>query len=238
MKQEKSKNGKENLHSGHRKRLKEQMMSGGFGDATPPHLLLETLLFYSVPRRDTNPIAHRLLNTFGSLRNVLEAPKSELLKISGVTENTVSLFRMIGIINRRLSLEEAREYDSFDTFDEIGQYLVKQFVSLREEHVGILFLKATGRIIAFDFVGKGDITAVGVNTRKIVELAVKHDAAMAVLCHNHPSGVALPSVRDVEITKGLVSTLSNIGIRLIDHIIVAGNDFVSLAQSQEFSNIF
>ena len=236
----KEKTGKKavNLHSGHRERTKKQLLEGGFNDTTPSHVLLETLLYFSVPQRDTNPIAHQLLNTFGNIGSVLSAPREELLKIKGITDNTFSLFRIMAEVDRRVMLEENARKDSVTTYDEVGAYLVRQFAGLREENVGILFMKGSGKIVMFDFVGKGDLATVGINTRRIVELSVKCDAMMAVLCHNHPSGNPLPSPRDIEITKGLISTLNNLGIRLVDHVIVSGHDFVSLAQTSEFSSLF
>lgn len=227
-----------NLHDGHRSRVKEQLLSGGFGDSTPPHILLETLLFFSVPRRDTNPIAHRLLNAFGSIENVLNAPQSELLKIEGVTKNTVALFRILGRINRQVASDRASKVEYVYNHDDIGKYMLKRFEDLHEEHTAVLFLKASGKILSFDILGKGDIVSVGVSARMILERAIKYDAAIAVLAHNHPSGVALPTQADIEVTKGLVTSLSHVGMKLADHVIVADGDFVSLAQSQQYKNIF
>lgn len=238
MAKEKTERKPKNLHSGHRERTKKQLLEGGFNDTTPSHVLLETLLYFSVPQRDTNPLAHQLLNTFGNIGSVLSAPRAELLKIKGITDNTVSLFRIMAAVERRAMLEENARNDSVTTYDEVGAYLVRQFANIREENVGILFMKGSGKIVMFDFVGGGDLATVGINTRRIVELSVKCDATMAVLCHNHPSGVALPSPRDIEITKGLISTLNNLGIRLVDHVIVSGRDFVSLAQTSEYSHLF
>ncbi len=228
----------EKLHTGHRRRIKEQLLADSYGDSTPPHLLLEILLYFSIPRRDTNIIAHELLNHFGSIENVVFAPKSELMKISGVTENTVALFRVMKLISRRVALDRSDKTDVVQSYNDMGKYFLKKFTSLRTEYVAVLFLKTSGKIISFDIVGEGDIASVGLSTRKVLELAIKYGAVNVVLCHNHPSGVALPSEVDVEITKGLSLSLRQIGVHLIDHIIVADNDYVSMAQSKEYKNIF
>ncbi len=238
MSSKKSNNGSENLHDGHRSRVKEQFLSGGYGEGTPPHILLEILLYFSVPRRDTNPIAHRLLNTFGSLENVLNAPQSELVKIKGVTQNTVALFRIFGRINHQIAEDRAKKVEYVYNHDDIGRYMLKRFENLHEEHTGMLFLKASGKILSFDILGKGDISSVGISARMVLERAIKYDASIAVLAHNHPSGVALPTQVDIEVTRGLVDSLWQVGIKLADHIIVADGDFVSMAQSQQYKEIF
>lgn len=229
---------KENLHAGHRLRVKAQLLAGTVNENTPPHILLEALLYYSVPRRDTNPLAHRLLNRFGSIEAVLSAPQDELMKIDGVTENTVSLFKLFLVLQKKIAAERADGVDELHTTEEIGEYLKQRYYMRCSEFVSLLCLRGNGKILSFDFIGEGDVASVGLSTRSILEIVIKHNATVAVLAHNHPSGIALPSAVDVEITRGLVTALKQVGVNLIDHIILADNDYVSMAQSQEYSNLF
>lgn len=229
---------KENLHAGHRDRMKAQLLSGMFTDNTPPHVLLEMLLYYSVPRRDTNPIAHKLLNEFGSIEAVLNASEDELLKINGVTKNTVSLFKIFLLIVQKTAKDSLAGITDLHTTEEIGEYFKTRYVGRKSECVSLLCLKGNGKILSFDIIGEGDIASVGISARKILEIAIKCDATVVVLAHNHPSGIALPSAVDIEVTKGLASSLKQVGIKLLDHIILSENDYVSMAQSEEYGNIF
>ncbi len=229
---------KENLHAGHRKRMKEQLLSGMFSENTPPHILLEMLLYFSVPRQDTNPLAHRLLNQFGSIEAVLNAPTDELIKIKGVTENTVSLFKLYLLINQKTATDKLASVEELRTTEEIGRYLQERYRMRKRECVSLLCLRGDGKILSFDVIGEGDIASVGVSTRSILEKALKYDATVVVLAHNHPSGIALPSAVDIEVTRGLALSLKQVGIKLLDHIILAENDYVSMAESQEYNSIF
>lgn len=228
----------ENLHAGHRKRIKEQILLGQINENSPKHTLLEALLFYSVPRRDTNPIAHRLINRFGNVTGALCAPEEELLKIDGVTENTVALFKLYASISRCSAIEKTDDTDVLKSADEIGQYIHSRYTMKSGEWASLLCIKPNGSVLRFEFIGEGDISTVGISTRRILEIAVKSSATIVILAHNHPSGIALPSAIDVEITKGLVQSLRQVGISLVDHIIVTENDYVSMAQSAEYSKIF
>lgn len=228
----------DNVHNGHRKRVKEQMLSGAFNDKTPTHLLLETLLYFSVPRQDTNPIAHELMNRFGSLNNVLSADPSELKKVRGVTDNTAALFEIMRHINRRTEKERADKKHFLFSRDAVGEYLYKRMRDYKNETVALLLTRQTGEILAFEIIGEGDISSVGVSTRKVLELCLRHNATHAVLCHNHPSGTALPSQQDIEVTRGVSNALRQVQIRLYDHVVVTKDDYVSMASSNLYKNLF
>lgn len=233
-----NKNSKSNVHNGHRERVKNQLLSGAFGTHTPSHQLLEILLYFSVPRRDTNEIAHDLMNAFGSLSGVLYAPKEQLTKVKGVTENTAALFEIMRQVNMRVDDEFSKKRQFLRSRDEMGNYLVRRFREYKEEAVGLLFLKPAGEIIGFEIVATGDIASVGISTRKIVESVIKHSANIVVLCHNHPSGTALPSQGDIVVTTGVKEALKQIDVVLYDHIIVTHNDFVSMASSPMYKTMF
>ena len=227
-----------NLHEGHRDRVKKKFLKDGFTEGTPKHEILEMILFYSVPRKDTNELAHKLLEKFGSLSGVLNAPLTELEKFPGITQNTAVLFKMIMETARIYNSEAVSKATIFSSIEEIGTYLLGRFAGITEEQIAVVSLKSNGQFISYDVIGKGDISSVGVSTRKIIEILLQTKATTVIIAHNHPGGVALPSGPDLETTKNINAALKHIGVHLIDHIIIADDDFVSLAQSKQFKDLF
>lgn len=226
------------LHDGHRQRVKNKFLQNGFTKETPAHEILELVLFYSVPRKDTNELAHKLLNEFGSLSGVLNASPEQLMKFPGITKNSVVLFKMILETARIYNEDLASNKDTFKSIEEIGTYISYHFSGATEEKFGVLSLSSSGKFISYDTINQGDISAVGVSTRKIIEILLRTRAAAVVIAHNHPGGIALPSASDLETTKRINEALKHIGVHLLDHIIVADGDFVSLAQSKDFRELF
>ena len=226
------------IHDGHRERVRQEIMHNGFDEKTPPHKVLEFLLFYCISRKDTNPIAHRLISRFGSISGVLDAPIEKIAEVEGMSERSALFLKSIMPIARIYLHEKSNNLSYFKGLDEIGEYALKQYVGINEERAGIISLDGKGHLLGFDFVSQGDISSVGLSFRDVLNCLLSHDAAAAVLVHNHPSGIALPSMRDKALTESLAETLKNIGIYLIDHIIIGSGDYVSMAQSKDFLNIF
>ncbi len=228
----------ENLHKGHRKRLKKELITEKFPEGIADHRILENLLFYGIPRKDTNPIAHDLLNTFGSFHAVFEAEAEDLLQIKGMTENSVALIKLILPILRRYEDKKIDDKKVFESIEEIGEYLVKRHLGYREEVFIATTFTAEGTKISSEIVTKGDVNTVSVAMKSIVRISLRDNASSIVLSHNHVVGTALPSKEDIDATIQINKILSSIGVRLLDHIIVAGNDFISLRQSKEYNSIF
>lgn len=229
----------ENIHKGHRQRVKKEFLEYGFNENTPHHKILEMLLFFCIPQGDTNPLAHELLNKYNnSIVDVLEAPVEELIKFKGLTESNVVLLKLIMPIARQYSKDETRKIKSFSSYSDIGNFLLNQFSGYTEENLALLCLDGVGHKKGFSIVEKGDIASVGVSTRKIIQTALSSNASCAVLAHNHPSRIALPSSQDIAITKTVAEALSHINVRLIDHIIIAEDDYVSMAQTEKYKYIF
>ena len=192
------------VHEGHRSRKKEQFRAHGL-DAFADHEVLELLLYYAVPRQDTNPVAHRLMEKFGSTLISLMFPLMRRIRASSGAHETI------------LS----------DT-EQAGAYFLDLFFGEREEKLYEACLDAKGRLLACHLVAEGDTDSVQLNMRKIVENALKCGASSVLLAHNHPSGVALPSRVDNATTLSIFDALRTVGVELADHIIVADDDFVSL----------
>lgn len=218
------------IHEGHRERLKESFVKGGL-DSMSDFNVLELLLFYSVPRKDTNPIAHALLDHFGSLDVVLEAPIDELKKIPGIGDNSATLLKLIPSISRRYAIAKASYCEIINSSESAGKYLVPFFMYEREEVVYMMTLDAKCKVINCREIGRGSVNTAEISIKKIAEYALAHNASSIILAHNHTSGIALPSAEDELTTLQIKSTLGSMGIALADHIIVAGEDFVSMADN-------
>lgn len=217
-------------HDGHRKRLRQRFLQAGI-DGFDDLALLELLLQYAIPRKDTNPLAHRLLDRYGNLAAVLEAPARELQNVEGLGEYAAVLLRLVPAAARRYMVERAHLGEILDTPDRCGEYLVPRFFGERDEVVWLLCLDA--KLMARDcrMLFRGSVNAAEITVRKIVETALACNATAVVLAHNHTSGLAIPSREDEQTTRRLRTGLDAVGIRLADHIIVAGEDFVSMADS-------
>ena len=217
-------------HDGHRIRLKAQFRENGLDGFTDVQAL-ELALFYCIPQKDTNPIAHDLIEHFGSLAQVLEAPVAELVKVSGIGEHAAVYLHMVTELGRYYLVNRATQITILPTIDKCGEYLVPFFFGRRVETVFLLCLDAKCKVLCCKEVGEGSVNFAGISVRKIVETALGVNATTVVLAHNHPSGVAIPSGEDIQTTKRLAMALQSVEIQLADHIIVADDDYVSIARS-------
>ena len=221
-----------NIHSEHRRRVKNRFRSEGLDHFEELHAL-ELLLFYALPRIDTNPIAHDLLNHFGNLRNVLEAPVEQLMAIKGLGEHAAILLSLV----RGLSQKYMISGDSaapLNTLEDCGAYLVNRFIGQRNEVVMLLCLDAKRAPLCCRIVSEGSVNAAEISTRKVVEAALSVNATSVILAHNHPSGIAVPSMQDIVTTRRMGAALSAVDIVLEDHFVVADRDYVSLRQSNYY----
>lgn len=222
--------GKESLHAGHRERLKNRFLTEGLDDFTDIQVL-ELLLFYAVARQDTNPIAHRLLDHFGSLSRVLEASPEELKKVKGISDHTATLLHLIPQISRYYQVDSAQRIEILTSLDACGAYLVPYFFGRNVETVFLLCLDAKCKVLCCKEIGEGSVNSASISVRKVVETALAANATTVILAHNHPSGVALPSDEDVQTTRRIAAALSAVEIHLADHVVVAEGDYVSMVQS-------
>lgn len=221
------------MHTGHRQRLKEQFLKNGL-DGFTEFQVLELLLFYCIPRIDTNPIAHRLIQKFGSLDQVLEASAKELMEVEGVGENAATFLTLLTETSRYYLVRRNEKVKVLTTVAECGHYMLPFFHGRRNETVFLLCLDAKCKVIACRNLGEGSVNSASVPIRRIVETALMCKAVSVVLAHNHPSGLALPSHEDVMSTQRTAAALAAVEITLVDHIIVADDDFVTLAQSGRY----
>ncbi len=222
------------IHEGHRQRLKDRFRREGL-DNFDELYVLELLLFYCIPRKDTNPIAHRLLDQFGSLTAVLEASPEELEKVEGISEAASTFLSLITQVGRYYQVRRAEPGDILRTSDQCGNYLMPYFFGRDTETVFMLCLDAKCKVICCKKVGEGNVNSANIPIRRVVEMALSANATSVVLAHNHPSGLALPSADDVQTTLRVSAALETVEITLADHIVVCGDDYISMAQSQYFT---
>ena len=218
------------IHDGHRERLKKRFLREGLDHFEPRHAL-ELLLFFAIPQRDTAPLAQRLLDHFGSVSRVLEADIEELKKIDGVGDHVAALLKLIPEISRYYWVNRSMDDVILGTTGACGNFLVPYFLGRQNEVVFLLCLDAKCKVLKCCEVGEGSVNSANVPIRRVVEIALREKASAVVLAHNHPSGLAIPSDEDIHTTKRVAAALNTVDIQLADHIIVADDDFVSLAQS-------
>lgn len=230
--------GAKGLHDKHRERVRKEFLRNGFPEGTPEHKILEMLLFYSIPRKDTNELAHELLNHFGSFAAILDAPTSELLRFNGIGENTVALLKLIMPIDRCYRSAKSSNENTVYSRDELCRYITNKHYGYQEEIIAVTSLNSNGRIIGFDIIAHGDALSVNVPLRKLLEVALNRNASAVVLSHNHPDNNALPSKPDIETTIRVKEMLDKINVTLLDHIITVTDDYVSLALSPMYDYIF
>ena len=226
------------IHDGHRERVRAEILEGNFNSKTPPHKVLEALLFYSIPRGDTNELAHKLIDRFGGFEQVFEADIKTLMTVKGVGEKTAMHLRLIGIAIKRSYENRHREIKRFNSMDDLGNMLLEKYHGINQEMVSVVCFDAMGKLVGFYEIGEGDLGAVGISIRSVFEVVIESKAATVVLVHNHPGGQALPSQSDLDATKRLAEALKGINVYLADHILLEDNDYVSLKISPQFKYLF
>ena len=216
-------------NDGHRQRLKERFELEGL-DHFQPYEVLELLLFYCIPRKDTKPIAKALIERFGSVEGVLSASPAERKKVEGVGDGISVFLSLLSQLQRYYHYSDETPL-ILDDLRKCGDHLVRKFVNYRNEVVLLLCLDAKCKVLACYKVGEGSVNSAAVPIRRIVEMAMDANATTVVLAHNHPSGLALPSKEDCVTTRKLALALHAVEIELSDHIVVADDDYVSMRLS-------
>lgn len=220
----------ESIHAGHRKRMLESYLRTGlegFSDVEA----LELLLGYSISRRDVNPIAHALLQEFGDLDRVLNAPVQQLVKVPGIGERTAVLIRLVAELWSRSESSRYANSVFLRSAGEIGAYLAPKSVGLREERAWLLSLDAKCKLIECRELCRGAVNAVNLPFRKLVEAALLANASSVVLAHNHTTGTMIPSLEDVEFTRDARRALQLVDVILNDHFILCDGSYLSMRAS-------
>ncbi len=224
------------VHSGHRKRMRESFLKRDF-NSMPEHEILEVLLFYAHPRNDTNALAHTLINTFGSLENVLSAPYEELIKVKGVGDNAAVLLTLFSRLALRYVAAIDNE-DAYKTDDEIVKLLVSKLANEQNEKVLVVLFDQKGKLLNIVEVASGGLNDAYFRPRALLTPIFRSEATKFILAHNHPQGFAVPSMADVETTQKVKDVVKELDTVFADHIIIAGKDWYSMKNSKKYADIF
>ncbi len=228
---------KKNIHKDHRKNMKNKYFESGL-NGMAPHNVLELLLFFGIPQKDTNDMAHELIEKFGSFSGVLQAEKSKLLTVKGMTENAACLITMILPLYKFYIQDLQKKRVMLKTSEEFAAYFKPMFVDTINERAYVLCLDAKDRVIACKELSEGDFSAVNVDLRKLSSILLETQAKKAVICHNHPHGITRPSRADVATTKGAAQLLRLMKVQLVDHIIVGETSYFAMSRAVEYAHIF
>ena len=219
---------RENLHKEHRLRVKERFLRDGL-EHFSPHELLELILFYAIPQKDTNELGHRLIAHFGSLARVFRASHEELCRVEGIGEHAATLLRLwMPAASYILADEYKEERPRFTTVNRLGKYFIDRYLGNEAETVYLMLLDNRYAMIDCVRVHQGAVNSVSVTPRRLIEIALRQDAAMAVLAHNHPTGIAIPSSEDIGTTLSLRDAFEAVGVPLLEHILVAGGSYTPI----------
>lgn len=220
-----------NIHANHRERVRKRYLSGG-AQSFPDHNLLELLLFYSIPREDTNDLAHQLLKEFGSFSGVFDASYEDLQRVKGIGPNSALHIKLITDVARRYMLDRAEVKQTISDTDKAIEYLRHRFIGLENETAVLLCLDGKECVKRVCEYTNNSSTTVLLDINKIIVDALNCEARGIVLAHNHIHGYAAPSKADDDTTRLLAKTLANLGIAVCDHLIFSKEDVFSYAKKR------
>ena len=224
-----------NIHKGHRERVRQKFLKDGFSTATPDHEILEMLLFYSIPRQDTNPMAHNLINHFGGLTQLFEARPEDIMKVKGVSENTAVLIKMmLPVMQRYIERKNEKTKITLDDYREFINYVMDIYIGKTNEVAMLFLFNNKKELVGKEIIAVGDVDSVSVSNRKIVEYVLKYGATCIVLAHNHPQGFAVLSAEDRKVTQSVKDAVRAIDVHIIDHIVIANGNYYSMRSDLEF----
>ncbi len=214
-------------HGGHRARMRDRYVKQGL-EGFAPHEVLELLLFYAIPQKNVNPLAHQLLDRFGSVHGVLSAEPQMLRQVEGIGEYTATFLSLFQKVGKYADLERAGEKAELTSRRAAADYCKTLLSGERRELFYVICLNGQMQVLQSVLITKGSLSDVPAYPRLVAEAALNHNAHSVVLCHNHPGGSLVPSQGDVEVTRQLSALLSGLEIVLVDHIIVADGEALSM----------
>ena len=219
---------KENVHKGHRERMKDTFLKNGLSGFSE-HEIIELLLFFGIPMKDTNEIAHHLLNSFGSISDVFNAHYEDLIKVKGMTKNAAVLLKMMPDLFKRY-VKNAKNVATLDNIETINEFFTSEYFGAKNEEIKVCCLDNDMKIRYCTTVIEGGIEKATVDMRKIVETVFRANATYVIIAHNHPNGSPVPSDEDIAVTRTIKSTFDLLDIVLLDHVVVGKNTVISMKQ--------
>jgi len=221
---------KENLNAGHRKRMRQKFEVSGFSGMYD-HEVLEFMLFYAIPRKDTKPLAKRLIEKFGRLDNVFEADVEELMQVDELGLGTAIYLNAISSLISEIKKRKLSRKNNELTQKEVREHLIDYFMNERTEKLYAVFMGKRNKIINYRQICEGGIDNIQFDISNIVREAVLCRASGVILAHNHPGGYREPSDSDRATTLKISQVLRQLDIELRDHIIISGGSYYSMAEN-------
>ena len=221
---------KKAIHTGHRGRVKEEFLARGIEGWTD-HRVLELVLFFAIPQGDVNPLAHELIDRFGSLSGVLDALPEELMKVKGMGEHSAAMLKLFPAVMGRYLEGRTEPGQIVHTVEEAGHVLAPYLYGSRNEMVYVLCLDAKEKLLGVRKISEGNNSSSDVTIRRVAEECLALRASFCYLAHNHVSGIALPSPEDMNTTNVVRIALEPLGVRLVDHLVFVDGDLVSIRES-------
>ena len=213
--------------TGHRARLRQRLLEGG-PKALLDHELVEYLLGLAYPRRDTKPLAKRLIGEFGGLSRLFAADPEAIVRRGGVTEGAAAAIKIVEASALRLLAERVSGEQVLASWQALEDYLKLDMGAIQRERVRVLFLNAKNVLIRDEVLSEGSVDEAAVYVREILRKALDHHASALILVHNHPSGDPQPSQQDIALTRQIVDAARPLRIAVHDHVIVGGRDTYSM----------
>lgn len=226
-----------NMHAGHRERMITRLIEQG-EQTFETHELLEMLLYSSVKRADTNPLAHRLIDRFGSLNAVLNAKREDLMQVNGVGNATAQMIITMRAVIVRLLQESVKRGEQLSDSVQVREYCEGLFKFADSEQVRIICIDSSYRFISQNIVSTGSIEQVTVDVMKIMEQILAKRCPIVILTHNHPRGTEIPSAEDKRITRNLYNLLEKAEVYLADHIVVGSGGSFSMREGKLLPDVW
>lgn len=215
---------------GHRERVKQKFLNTKF-DNWSDYEILEFALFFALPQKDTKPIAKKLIEKFGSLKNILHADFDELNKafekIKGVSKHTVLFLYFLKYFSIKYSEFKVKEKEKLSSPQEVVVFLKNLMDFCDKEKMYAVFLNASNGVLDYKIISEGTVGRSAVYPGQIAKWALILNARSVIVSHNHPGGVCKPSQNDIMATQAIQKALKTIEVELLDHIIVTGSDYYS-----------
>jgi DNA repair protein RadC len=212
---------------GHRGRLRERLLKGG-PDALQDYEVIEYLLFLTIPRRDTKPLAKKLLDRFGGIGGLLAADPQDIRKEGKLSEAQVAAIKIAQAAAIHILRAQVAKRPVLGSWQALIDYLRADMAHIQFERVRVLFLNSKNELIGDLIVSDGSVDEAAVYVRNVVDAALKHKATALILVHNHPSGDPQPSQQDIRLTREIVDATRHLRISVHDHVIVGSKGHASM----------
>jgi DNA repair protein RadC len=212
---------------GHRSRLRKRLIEGG-PEALLDHELIEYLLALTIPRRDTKPLAKKLLHEFGGIGGLLSADAEALMRAPGVSEGSASALKIVQAAALRMLRSKVAAQPILASWDALLDYLRADMAHLTTERVRVLHLNTRNMLIRDEIMAEGSIDQAAVYVREVIRRAIDLGSAAIILVHNHPSGDPAPSRADINLTRDIIDAGRKLGIAVHDHVIIGMKGHASM----------